>query len=49
MTIPAEQILDDKARITALDPPVTYAPTLEDAYLPQTEDIVAAAKWLLAY
>ncbi len=36
-------------RVTALDTPIPYAPTLEDYYLPQTEDIVAAARWLLAY
>ncbi|MEE9208252.1 MAG: alpha-ketoacid dehydrogenase subunit beta [Gemmatimonadota bacterium] len=36
-------------RVTALDTPVPYAPTLEDYYLPQEEDIVAAARWLLAY
>jgi 2-oxoisovalerate dehydrogenase E1 component beta subunit len=36
-------------RVTAMDTPVPYAPTLEDRYLPQTEDIVAAARWLLAY
>ena len=36
-------------RVTAMDTPVPYAPTLEDQYLPQTEDIVAAARWLLAY
>ena len=36
-------------RVTAIDTPVPYAPTLEDYYLPQTEDIVAAARWLLAY
>lgn len=36
-------------RVTALDTPVPYAPALEDYYLPQEEDIVAAARWLLAY
>jgi 2-oxoisovalerate dehydrogenase E1 component beta subunit len=36
-------------RVTALDTPVPYAPTLEDYYLPQVEDIVTAARWLLAY
>lgn len=36
-------------RVTAIDTPVPYAPTLEDYYLPQVEDIVAAARWLLAY
>ncbi len=36
-------------RVTAIDTPVPYAPTLEDYYLPQEEDIVQAARWLLAY
>ena len=36
-------------RVTAHDTPVPYAPTLEDWVLPQTEDIVSAARWLLAY
>jgi len=36
-------------RVTAIDTPVPYAPTLEDYYLPQTDDIAAAARWLLAY
>lgn len=36
-------------RVTALDTPVPYSPPLEDYYLPQTEDIVTAARWLLAY
>ena len=36
-------------RVTALDTPVPYAPELEDYYLPQVEDISAAARWLLAY
>jgi pyruvate/2-oxoglutarate/acetoin dehydrogenase E1 component len=36
-------------RITALDTPVPYAPALEDYYLPQEDDIAAAARWLLAY
>ena len=36
-------------RVTAHDTPVPYAPTLEDCVLPQTEDIVRAARWLLAY
>lgn len=36
-------------RVTAIDTPVPYAPTLEDYYLPQTDDITAAARWLLAY
>jgi 2-oxoisovalerate dehydrogenase E1 component beta subunit len=36
-------------RVTAHDTPLPYAPTLEDYVLPQTADIVAAARWLLAY
>ena len=36
-------------RVTALDTPVPFSPPLEDYYLPQVEDILAAARWLLAY
>ncbi|MFQ5702470.1 MAG: alpha-ketoacid dehydrogenase subunit beta [Gemmatimonadales bacterium] len=36
-------------RVTAHDTPVPYAPSLEDFVLPQTADIVKAARWLLAY
>lgn len=36
-------------RVTALDTPVPYAPTLEDYFLPQVDDVVTAARWLLAY
>ncbi len=36
-------------RVTAHDTPLPYAPTLEDYVLPQTADIVTAARWLLAY
>ena len=36
-------------RVTALDTPVPYSPPLEEYYLPQTEDIVTAARWLLDY
>jgi pyruvate/2-oxoglutarate/acetoin dehydrogenase E1 component len=36
-------------RVTAHDVPLPYAPTLEDFVLPQTEDILKAAKWLAAY
>ena len=36
-------------RVTAHDTPVPYAPALEDCVLPQTEDIVRSARWLLAY
>ncbi len=36
-------------RVTAHDVPLPYAPTLEDYVLPQTDDIVKAARWLAAY
>jgi 2-oxoisovalerate dehydrogenase E1 component beta subunit len=36
-------------RVTAHDTPLPYAPTLEDYVLPQTADVVHAARWLLAY
>ncbi len=36
-------------RVTAHDTPLPYAPTLEDYVLPQTADVVAAGRWLLAY
>jgi len=36
-------------RVTAHDVPLPYAPTLEDFVLPQTEDIVKAARWLAKY
>jgi len=36
-------------RVTAHDVPLPYAPTLEDFVLPQTEDIVRAARWLARY
>ncbi len=36
-------------RVTAHDTPVPYAPSLEDFVLPQTEDVVKSARWLLAY
>lgn len=36
-------------RVTALDTPVPYSPPLEEYYLPQVDDIVTAARWLLAY
>jgi 2-oxoisovalerate dehydrogenase E1 component beta subunit len=36
-------------RVTAHDTPLPYAPTLEDFVLPQTADVVRAARWLLAY
>jgi 2-oxoisovalerate dehydrogenase E1 component beta subunit len=36
-------------RIAAHDVPLPYAPALEDFVLPQTADIVRAARWLAAY
>ena len=36
-------------RVTGLDTPVPFSPPLEDYYLVGTEDIVKAARWLLAY
>jgi 2-oxoisovalerate dehydrogenase E1 component beta subunit len=36
-------------RVTAHDTPLPYAPTLEDYVLPQPQDVVNAARWLLAY
>ncbi len=36
-------------RVTALDTPVPYSPPLEDEFLPQTDDIVAAARHLTEY
>ena len=36
-------------RVTAHDVPLPYAPTLEDFVLPQTEDVVKAARWLAKY
>ena len=36
-------------RVTAHDIPLPYAPQLEDFVLPQTSDIVRAARWLAAY
>ena len=36
-------------RVCAHDVPLPYAPTLEDFVLPQTDDIVKAARWLAAY
>jgi 2-oxoisovalerate dehydrogenase E1 component beta subunit len=36
-------------RVTAHDVPLPYAPTLEDFVLPQTDDVVRAARWLAAY
>jgi pyruvate/2-oxoglutarate/acetoin dehydrogenase E1 component len=36
-------------RVAAHDVPLPYAPTLEDFVLPQTEDVVAACRWLVRY
>ncbi len=36
-------------RVTALDSPVPYSGTLEDYFLPQVDDIVRAARYLVEY
>ena len=36
-------------RVTAIDSPVPYSGVLEDYFLPQTEDIVTAARYLVKY
>ncbi len=36
-------------RVTAPDTPVPYSPPLEEAFLPQVEQIVSAARWLSEY
>jgi 2-oxoisovalerate dehydrogenase E1 component beta subunit len=36
-------------RVAAHDVPLPYAPSLEDFVLPQTSDIVRAARWVAAY
>ncbi|MGH7477281.1 MAG: alpha-ketoacid dehydrogenase subunit beta [Longimicrobiales bacterium] len=36
-------------RVTAIDTPVPYSPPLEDYFLPQVADIVAACRYLKAY
>ncbi len=36
-------------RVAAHDVPLPYAPPLEDFVLPQTDDLVLAARWLAAY
>ncbi len=36
-------------RVAALDVPLPYAPPLEDYVLPNTDDLVRAARWLAAY
>ena len=37
------------ARVTALDTPVPYAPTLEEHFLPNAAKVVAAARKLAKY
>ena len=36
-------------RVTAVDAPVPYSGSLEDYFLPQTDDVVTAARYLAAY
>jgi 2-oxoisovalerate dehydrogenase E1 component beta subunit len=36
-------------RVTALDTPVPYSPPLEDYFLPQVDDIIAACRYLTDY
>jgi pyruvate/2-oxoglutarate/acetoin dehydrogenase E1 component len=36
-------------RVCAHDVPLPYAPTLEDFVLPQTDDLVKAARWVASY
>lgn len=36
-------------RVTALDAPVPYSPPLEDYFLPQVEDVVRAARYVVGY
>ena len=36
-------------RVASIDTPVPYSPALEDYYLPQTKDVVDAARKLAAY
>ncbi|MGH9963052.1 MAG: transketolase C-terminal domain-containing protein, partial [Pyrinomonadaceae bacterium] len=36
-------------RLASIDTPVPYSPPLEDYYLPQTKDVVDAARKLAAY
>ncbi len=36
-------------RVAAHDVPLPYAPALEDFVLPQTSDVVRAARWLANY
>jgi pyruvate/2-oxoglutarate/acetoin dehydrogenase E1 component len=36
-------------RVAAHDVPLPYAPALEDFVLPQTDDVVQAARWVAGY
>ena len=36
-------------RVTAIDSPVPYSASLEDAFLPQVADILTAARYLAGY
>jgi 2-oxoisovalerate dehydrogenase E1 component beta subunit len=51
--IVCEEAFDDLdapvARVTALDTPVPYSPPLEERFLPQRNDVVAAARKLAKY
>jgi pyruvate/2-oxoglutarate/acetoin dehydrogenase E1 component len=35
--------------VTSIDSPVPYSGSLEDYFLPQTDDVLAAARYLAAY
>ena len=49
----AEEAFDDLdgpiIRITALDTPMPFSPPMEEVFLPQVSDVVAAARRLAAY
>jgi 2-oxoisovalerate dehydrogenase E1 component beta subunit len=49
----AEEAFDELdgpiVRVTAPDTPVPYSPPLEDAFVPQPADVVAAARKLASY
>jgi 2-oxoisovalerate dehydrogenase E1 component beta subunit len=36
-------------RVTALDTPIPYSPPLEDYFLPQVEDVITAARYVVGY
>jgi pyruvate/2-oxoglutarate/acetoin dehydrogenase E1 component len=44
-----EQLDAPVKRLTAPDTPVPFAPTLEKAFLPQVDDVVAAIRELAEY